>query len=238
MRPLDVLSRNVDNERSMMPKAVLFDVDGTLIDSNEAHTDAWVDAFNHFQLDVRREDIRRRMGMGGDQLLKALFSSDEIADCGDELRHYRAKLFARDYQPRCSAFPEVRALFERIKEDGKTIILGSSATQDELDKNMELAGISDLVDFAVSADDAERSKPYPDIFAAALKKAEPLTPADTVVVGDTPYDAQAAQKIGLATIGLLCGGFSENELRSAGCCAIYKDPEHLLREYGKSPIKS
>ncbi|MDB5543114.1 MAG: phosphorylated carbohydrates phosphatase [Hyphomicrobiales bacterium] len=219
-----------------MRKAVIFDVDGTLIDSNELNTAAWVAAFRHFRLDVRPEDIRKRMGMGSDQLLKALFSSDQLGDRQDELRHYRAKIFARDYQPRCCAFPEVRALFKRIKENGQSIVLGSSASRDDLDKNMQIAKIADLVDFTVSADDAEHSKPCPDIFMAALKKVEPLTPADAIVVGDTPYDAQAAQKIGLATIGLLCGGFPESELRAAGCCAIYRDPEHLLREFSRSPI--
>lgn len=144
-----------------MPKAVIFDVDGTLIDSNDLHAAAWVDAFRHFRLDVRPEDVRKRMGMGSDQLLKALFSPDELEGFKDELRHYRAKIFARDYQPRCSAFPEVRALFKRIRENGQKIVLGSSASRDELDTNMQMAEISDLVNFTVSADDAERSKPCP-----------------------------------------------------------------------------
>jgi phosphoglycolate phosphatase-like HAD superfamily hydrolase len=117
-------------------------------------------------------------------------------------------------------------------------VLGSSASRDELDKNMQIAEIADLVDVTVSASDAEHSKPAPDIFAAALAKIKPITPAEAIVVGDTPYDEQAVQKIGLRTVGLLCGGFPEGELRAAGCTAIYRDPEHLLREYDHSPLIS
>jgi phosphoglycolate phosphatase-like HAD superfamily hydrolase len=219
----------------MIPKAVIFDVDGTLIDSNDLHTEAWMETFRKFRLEVRAKDVRGRMGMGSDQLLSALFKPGQLGHSADEIASYRSKLFSRSYQPKCCAFPQVRSLFERIKAAGPRIALASSATRNEVETNAKLARVEDLLDISVSADDAERTKPAPDIFAAALEKLE-LSSQEAVVVGDTPYDAQAAKKIGLPMIGLLCGGFPRQDLSDAGCMAIYKDPEDLLRHYETSPL--
>ena len=133
-------------------------------------------------------------------------------------------------------FPGVRELFERIKADGLRIALASSAKKEELERYKEIAGIADLVDAETSSDDAEKSKPHPDIFEAALERLEGVAADEAIAVGDTPYDAEAAGKAGIRTIGLLCGGWPEAELREAGCVAIYRDPADLLRQYDRSPL--
>ena len=138
--------------------------------------------------------------------------------------------------PRFKAFPEVRELFERIRADGTRIVLASSAKEDELRFYEKLARIDDLIEDSTSSDDAERSKPHPDIFQAAMRKLGDVAADEAIVVGDTPYDAEAAGKAGLRTIGVLCGGFPEDELRAAGCVAIFQGPADLLARYDESPL--
>jgi phosphoglycolate phosphatase-like HAD superfamily hydrolase len=121
-------------------------------------------------------------------------------------------------------------LFQRLKNDGKKIVLASSAKADELEVYKKIARIDDLIESETSADDADRSKPHPDIFQAAVARLD-VAPENAIVIGDTPYDAQAASKAKLKTVGLLCGGWTEEELRRAGCIAIYRDPEDLLLNY-------
>jgi phosphoglycolate phosphatase-like HAD superfamily hydrolase len=152
------------------------------------------------------------------------------------LEKYRGELFKRDYMPRVKGFPAVRELFQRVKREGLQIALASSAKNDELKTYKEIADITDLVEEETSSDDAEKSKPHPDIFEAALARLEDVEPSEAVVVGDTPYDAEAAGKAGIKTVGLLCGGFPEDDLRAAGCVRIYRDAAHLLAEYDSSPL--
>ena len=127
-------------------------------------------------------------------------------------------------------------LFERVNREGLRIALASSAKADELKTYKKLADITDLVEEETSADDAEKSKPHPDIFEAALGRLKDVEPSEAVVVGDTPYDAEAAGRAGVKTVGLLCGGFPEDDLRAAGCVRIYRDAAHLLAEYDSSPL--
>jgi HAD superfamily hydrolase (TIGR01509 family) len=220
-----------------MVKAVIFDIDGTLIDSVDAHAAAWREALRHFGHERPYEEVRAQIGKGGDLLMAALLPEDEVRHRGKEIEEYRLDLFKREYLPRVRPFPMVRELFERIRADGLRIALASSAKKEELGRYKAIAGIADLVDAETSSDDAERSKPHPDIFEAALARLEGIEAADVVAVGDTPYDAQAAGKLGLRTIGLLCGGWPEQELRQAGCVAIDRDPADLLRHYDQSPLK-
>ena len=127
-------------------------------------------------------------------------------------------------------------MFERIRADGALIVLASSGLQVEVNQHVETLGIGDLISAATTSDDAESSKPEPDIFQAALQRLPLDARRDAWVVGDTPYDAEAAGKAGLRTIGLLCGGFPEPVLREAGCLAIFESPEHLLANYDTSPL--
>ncbi len=219
-----------------MIKAVVFDIDGTLVDSVDLHAEAWQRAFRKFGCDLPFERVRYQIGKGGDQLIPVFISLEDIKRFGKELQDYRAKLFKEEYLPRVRAFPKVRELFERIIADGKRIVLASSAKGDELKSYKEIAQISDLIEDEITADDVEQSKPQPDIFAAALKQLGNLPSEEVINVGDTPYDAEAALKVHLHTIGLLCGGFPEEALCASRCIAIYKDPADLLTNYEQSPI--
>ena len=219
-----------------MIKAVIFDIDGTLVDSVDLHAKAWQETFEHFGRNVPFEKVRHQIGKGGDQLMPVFFSADELDRFGEEMEKYRGDLYKREYLPRVRAFPHVRELFERIKRDGTRIALASSAKEDELGTYKKLARIEDLVEEEASADDAEKSKPHPDIFEAALSQMGDVSSGEVIVVGDTPYDAEAAAKASLRTIGVLCGGFPEAELRGAGCIRIYRDPSDLLARYDESPL--
>jgi len=223
-------------EENNLPKAVIFDVDGTLVDSVDLHAKAWQDAFRDYGHEIPFNDIRSQIGKGGDQLMPVFLSQNYIAARGDGLETHRGALLKERYLPRLKPFPGVRALFERVLARGLRIALASSAKEDELETYKRVADIGPLIDEQTSSDDAEKSKPHPDIFLAALNRLGDVSPEDVVVVGDTPYDAEAAGKAGLRTIGLLCGGFPEEGLRKAGCIAIYKDPADLLAQYDRSPL--
>jgi HAD superfamily hydrolase (TIGR01549 family) len=219
-----------------MPRGVIFDIDGTLLDSVDLHARAWQEAFAGFGREVSFEEVRRQIGKGGDQLMPVFLSEEELRNFGEELDKYRSELFKEKYLPQVRPFPKVRELFQRLLADGKRIALASSGKEDEVEHYKKIAGIDDLIHRSTSSDDAERSKPHPDIFEAALAKLGGLDVSDVVSVGDTPYDAEAAGKIGLRTAGVLCGGFPEADLRAAGCIAIYRDPADLLARYAESPL--
>jgi HAD superfamily hydrolase (TIGR01509 family) len=221
-----------------MVKAVIFDIDGTLIDSVDLHAAAWQEALRHFGHDVPYDKVRAQIGKGGDLLMPALIPEEEVERRGKEIEAYRLELFKREYLPRVKPFPAVRELFERIAADGLRIALASSAKEEELERYKQIAGIDDQLEAQTSSDDAKKSKPHPDIFEAALDRLEGIAATEAIAVGDTPYDAQAAGKAGLSTIGLLCGGWPEQALREAGCIAIYRDPADLLRNYDRSPLGS
>jgi HAD superfamily hydrolase (TIGR01549 family) len=219
-----------------MIKAVIFDIDGTLVDSVDLHAQAWKEAFKQFGKDVPYQQVRHQIGKGGDQLMPVFFSREELEEFGEEMEEYRSKIYKRDYLPRVRAFPMVRELFLKIKEDGKRIALASSAKEEELKVYKKIAQIEDLVEEETSADDADRSKPHPDIFKAALEQLSDVSVEEAVVVGDTPYDAEAAGKLRLRTIGVRCGGFPEEELLAAGAISIYDDPADLLAHYDETII--
>jgi HAD superfamily hydrolase (TIGR01509 family) len=216
-----------------MIKAILFDVDGTLIDSNDLHAAAWGEAFRHFGVDLPHDEIRSQIGKGGDNLIPSLLPP-EFAARQEEIDSFRGDLFKRDYLPRVVPFPGVRALFERVAEDGRKIVLASSAGGEEVRYHLGIIGAADLVHATTSKDDVEHSKPDPDIFAAALKKVAPLGPEDVVVVGDSPYDVEAAGKLGIRAIGFRNGGFPDEALTGAGAAELYDGPEDLLRRYDQS----
>ena len=219
-----------------MITAVIFDIDGTLIDSVDLHARAWQEAFREFGREVEYERVRHQIGKGSDQLLPVFFTAEELERFGKEMEKFRGDLFKREYLPKVRAFPGVRELFERIRRDGKRIALASSAKEDELEAYKEIASITDLVEEETSKDDVERSKPHPDIFASALAKLGRPDAREVIVVGDTPYDAEAAGRVSLRTIGVLCGGFPEAELRAAGCVEIYRDPADILARYEETPL--
>jgi phosphoglycolate phosphatase-like HAD superfamily hydrolase len=156
---------------------------------------------------------------------------------GERMRDYRRELYKREYHSRIKAFPQVRELFLRIKADGKRIALASSATKDDVATYKQIMNVEDLVDAATTTTEVESSKPDPDLFFVTLDKLGDIASNDVIVVGDTPYDAEAAGKVNLRTIGVLSGGFPEEILRQAGCIAIYQNIADLLAHYDESPLK-
>jgi HAD superfamily hydrolase (TIGR01509 family) len=216
-----------------MIEAFIFDVDGTLIDSNDFHALAWQKAFAEYGKEISFERIRPHIGKGADTLLPEFLTEKEIEEFGEKMAERRGEILKSEYLSRIKPFPKVRELFQKIKADGKLIALASSANEDEVEAYKKVANIEDLVEKSTSADDAEKSKPAPDIFQAALKLLGNPAPETVLVIGDTPYDAEAATKAKLKIVGVLCGDFAEKDLREKGCVEIYKDPADLLKNYQK-----
>jgi HAD superfamily hydrolase (TIGR01549 family) len=211
----------------------IFDIDGTLVDSNELHVDSWDRAFRRFNKQFPLEELRAQIGKGSDQYLPAFLTPEEIKCFGKELDEYRSELFRKEYLPKVGPFPKVCELFQRIHDDSKYIVLASSGKKADTKYYIDLLKIGDLIDGYVSGEDADSSKPAPDIFAASLKKLGGISPPDAMTVGDTRFDIEAAGKAGLKTIAFLCGGTQESMLRQAGAIAIYRDPADFLDHYGE-----
>jgi phosphoglycolate phosphatase-like HAD superfamily hydrolase len=165
-------------------RAVIFDVDGTLIDSVDLHAWAWHDAFVRFGHDVTLAQVRGQIGKGGDQLLPVFLSEAERKDHGEDLEEWRGRRFKTEYLPLVRPFSGVPALLDRVRRAGLTVAIASSSKRDELDSYLEIAGVTKLVEVATTSDDAERSKPAPDIFESALSKLG-ITGSEAVAVGDS-----------------------------------------------------
>ena len=216
------------------PRVFIFDIDGTLVDSNELHVDSWDRAFRHFGKQFARDALHAQIGKGSDQYLPEFLTPEEIKRFGKELDQYRSQLFRKEYLPRVRPFPKVRELIQRIRDDDKRIVVASSGKEEDTKYYIEdLLKIDDLIEGYTCADDAGRSKPAPDIFTAALDKLGEMSPDRAITVGDTRFDIEAAAKAGMATIGLLCGGSAENVLRDIGAIAIYRDPVDMLANYDR-----
>jgi len=219
-----------------MIKAVLCDIDGTLVESNWLHAAAWRDAFRGIDVEVELEEVRRQIGKGGDELIPVFVPWWRRRAVEEPLKSYRSFLFKTDYMAQVKPFPKVRELFLRLKEAGIRCALASSAKREELEYYAKLTQIDDLIEEASSADDVERSKPHPDIFEGALKKLG-LSAKEVLALGDTPYDAEAAGKAGIWTIGVTTGGWSVKELREAGCIEVYRDVAELLENFDRSSLR-
>ncbi|MDQ6626403.1 MAG: HAD family hydrolase [Verrucomicrobiota bacterium] len=218
-----------------MIRGVIFDLDGTLVDSNDLHTEAWQETFRHFGQEFSYDKLRHQIGKGGDQYLPMFLDPVEMKRIGPEVEKYRSDLFKSKYLSRVRPFPKVRELFEKLRLHGKKIALASSGSAAEVDHYVKLAEIGALIDAQTAKDNVRNSKPAPDVFLAALNQLD-LPAQEAIVVGDTPYDVDAAKKTQLLTIGLLCGGFAEDELRASGAVAIYRDVADLLASYQRSPL--
>ncbi len=217
-------------------RAVLFDVDGTLVDSVDLHAHAWKEAFAHYGKTIPFGKVRSQIGKGGDQLIPYFLDQEEQERWAEELHDFRKKLFQERYLSRVKPFPMVRELLERIRADGKRVIVASSSPEAEVKHYLRLLQIEDQVDGFTSADDVDRSKPHPDIFEAALERAGVESATEALVVGDSPFDAEAASHLALPTVGVRCGGFPDEELRQAGVIALYDSPADLLVHYDSSPL--
>jgi HAD superfamily hydrolase (TIGR01509 family) len=217
-----------------MVKAVLFDVDGTLVDSNDAHADAWVRAFAEHGVTVDRDQVRRGIGMGGDKLMPQVSGIEEASPKGQAVAARRRALFLREFLPHLEAFRDAARLVAAIKARGARAVAASSAKADELTPLLAIAGAASLMDAETSSDDAEESKPDPDIIEAALRRAGAAA-GDAIMIGDTPYDIEAAERSGVAVIAFRCGGWTDPDLR--GAAAIYDGPWDLLARLDESPLR-
>ena len=214
-------------------KAAILDVDGTLVDSNDAHAHAWVAAFDEAGIVVDFDAVRRSIGMGGDKLMPQVSGIDESSPMGDQISTRRGEIFTSTYLPALRAMPGARELVQHLLEQGYVIAVASSAAEDELQPLLQAAGVADLIHRRTSSDDAENSKPDPDILQAALREAG-CEPSEAIMLGDTPYDVEAARRAKIAVVGLECGGWRQQDL--AGAVAVYRDPAHLLVEFDRSPF--
>jgi len=209
--------------------AALLDLDGTLVDSNEFHVQAWHEAFAAEGHDLAPDTIRRQVGKGADQLIPSLLpgESDE-AGIGKRIAERHGAIFKGRYMPQVKPLPGATELVRFLHASGVKVVLASSASREEVDHYATLLAIEDAVTARTSSDDVERTKPAGDVFAAALGKIAPVQPTEALVIGDTPYDVIAAARCGIAAIALLSGGFDEAWLREAGATAVYPDASALL----------
>ena len=217
-----------------MARAVFFDIDGTLVDSNTLHVEAWVRAFAEAGHRVEPRAIAGQIGKGADNLVPALIEGADD-DAAQAIGDRHGAIFKGEYMARVRPFAHARDLVERVHAGGARVVLASSASKEELKHYCDLLGIAGLVDVATTIDDVGTSKPAPDIFAVARDKAG-IDAAAVTVVGDAPYDLDAARKCGMARIAVRSGGFDEASLTEAGAQAIYDDVAALLAGFDTSPL--
>lgn len=220
----------------MAYQGVILDVDGTLILSNDAHAQAWVEAFAEFGYEVKFEQIRPLIGMGGDQIIPQFAPglSDKQGQ-GKEIADKRKELIINKFGTNLAPANGTRQLILKMLDEGLRLIIASSATSQELSVLLKAAQVDDLLsqDEAATSSDAEASKPDPDIVEAALSRLN-IQPTEVVMLGDTPYDIESANKAGVDVIALRCGGFDDSQLKNA--IAIYNDPADLVTQYDSSPL--
>jgi HAD superfamily hydrolase (TIGR01509 family) len=214
-------------------EGVIFDIDGTLVDSNDAHARSWVDTFAEAGYDVPFDVVRPLIGMGGDKLLPRTISIRNDSKEGKKLSKRRSEIFRERYLPRLRALPESRDLVSRIRSDGLKAIVATSAKDDELKGLLKAADVEDLMEEKATASDAKRSKPDPDIVKAAIEESG-APPEKLVMIGDTPYDVEAATRARVRCIAFRSGGWPDHDLR--GAAEIYDGPADLLSHYQTSLI--
>jgi HAD superfamily hydrolase (TIGR01509 family) len=218
---------------SMRYTVVILDIDGTIVDSNDAHAQAWVKALARHGHTVDFSAVRTRIGMGGDKLLTQVADVDVESPEGRSISASRQSIFAAEYLPHLKPTHGARRMVAWLKQRGTAIAIATSAKAEEVNGLLEAAGVSDLIDRIASSDDAAASKPDPDIVVAALKKSG--KPKDqAIMIGDTPYDIQAATAAGIPTIAFRSGGWSDPDLAEA--VAIYDDPDDLVTNQAGSPL--
>jgi HAD superfamily hydrolase (TIGR01509 family) len=216
-------------------KAVLFDIDGTLVDSNDMHVAAWEEAFAKIDRHFERQVIHDQIGKGTDKLVPALLP-DLDDDAIEELGQAHAAIFKDRYLKDVKPFSGAPAILDYVHKRGLQVVLASSASGAELDHYLQLLDARELVSATTSSDDVEQTKPAPDIFATALARLTDVKADEAVVIGDTPYDIEAAAKCGIAAIAVRSGGFPDDILTRAGAIAIYDDVAALLAGYDTSPL--
>jgi HAD superfamily hydrolase (TIGR01509 family) len=218
-----------------MPRltGVLLDVDGTLVDSNDAHARVWVRALSEHGIQVEFATLRRLIGKGGDKLLPEVSGLDAESPEGKAISERRGELFKKEFLPTLRPFPGAKELMARMKEQGLRLAVASSSKKDELKELLRVCGADEFIEASTSSDDAENSKPDPDIVHAALARiGQP--PGQVILLGDTPYDVEAGTKAGIRVVALRCGGWGDADLK--GAIKVYDDPADLLARFDGSPF--
>jgi HAD superfamily hydrolase (TIGR01509 family) len=217
-----------------MAGTVILDIDGTLVDTNYQHAVAWYRAFRQSGIVLPVWRIHRHIGMGGDQVIAALTDEQTDEEKGDDIRDAEKALYMAMIEE-VEPFDGARELIERLKDAGKTVVMASSAKENEVDHYLDLLDVRELADDWTTSADVEETKPNPDLVQAALEKAG-ADPSDAVMLGDTPWDCEAAERAGVKTVALMTGGFSEQELTEAGAIAVFESIHELLERVGETPL--
>jgi HAD superfamily hydrolase (TIGR01509 family) len=213
---------------------VLFDVDGTLVDTTYLHAVTWWEALREYGHDVPMARIHRAIGMGSDRILEHLLGEDRDNGTDGDLADAHTALYAA-YWERLRPLPGAADLLRACAGRGLAVVLASSASARELAALRRVLDADDVVAAATSSADAASSKPAPDILQAALDQSG-VDPARAVFVGDAVWDVEAAKRVDIPCVGVTCGGYSAAELRDAGAAAIYADPAELLAALADSPV--
>lgn len=219
----------------MVIKAVLFDIDGTLVDSNDYHVEAWQAVFDQTDATFDDRAVHDKIGKGTDILVPTLLPDTDEAE-QERMGEEHGRIFKSKYLDKVTPFTAARDLLVKVKDSGRQVVLASSASAEELEHYVKLLDAGEIVSLSTSSDDVERTKPAPDIFATALKKLPSLDPSEVIVVGDTPYDVEAAARCGIAAVGVRSGKFNDQALRVAGAVALYDDVAALLADFDASPL--
>jgi HAD superfamily hydrolase (TIGR01509 family) len=209
--------------------AVLFDIDGTLVEANWFHTVSWWRAFRDIGEEVHMSKIHPLIGMGSDQLVERLIGRESQEASDNHSKYYEP------FKDELKSFSGAAELLREVNKRGAQVILATSSDEKDLDRLKEVINADDAIHHVVSKGDVDHSKPDPDIFATALEKWD-LDPDRAMVVGDTPWDVEAAKKLGLRTIGVLTGGATKEQLEKAGAVAVYEDVAELLDQLDDSPL--
>ncbi|MBA2396814.1 MAG: HAD family hydrolase [Ktedonobacteraceae bacterium] len=219
----------------MTLRGVILDIDGTLIDSNDAHAHSWIEAMSEQGYSVDFDKVRPLIGMGGDKVLPAVLNISKDSSEGKKMDQRCSEIFQQRYLPDVRAFPHTHEFLQHMHDQGLKLVVATSSKQEELNKLLTIIGphVSDLFTQETTSSDAPQSKPDPEVMDAALQKAN-FQPDEVIMIGDTAFDIEAASKAAIKTIALRCGGWSDADLK--GAIAIYDDPADLLAHYGESPL--
>jgi phosphoglycolate phosphatase-like HAD superfamily hydrolase len=214
-------------------QGVILDIDGTLLESNDAHAHAWVEALADNGYDVPFDEVRPLIGMGGDKVLPEVIGVQKDSDIGKQIDQRRDQIFKDRYLPHIKPTPGAKELLRYMRERGLKLAVASSSQKDQLKSLLQILDATDLIKEETSSSDAQHSKPSAQPVEVTLKRTG-FSPQSVVMLGDTAYDIESAQKVGVRTIALRCGGSSDKDL--SGAIAIYDDPADLLRHFDASVL--
>ena len=222
-------------KRQWTMAVAILDIDGTLVDTNYHHAVAWFRAFRQHGIVLPLWRIHRHIGMGGDQLVGALTDERTDHEKGDDIRQAEKTLYM-ELIDEVEPMEGSRELIEHLKQRGHRVVLASSAKEDEVDHYLDLLDARDLADAWTTSADVENTKPQPDLVQAALDR-ENADASDAVMVGDTPWDIEAARKADVPTIAVRTGGFGADELREAGAAALFESVQELLERLDETGLR-